>query len=153
MVEYWLIQVQLIATFIGFGLIAYYLLKRQINETIGAVMEGFTGMFLDPQVKRASTILGKESGRVRAEKATTEDIAQQVLSNPQIQGWKMIAKTALGIDLDEMIEEHGAVETLAGLKQIGETLGIDITQLLVQGAKGINTTTDKGVTTSQYLKG
>lgn len=136
-----------------FAFIISFPLKKQVNQTIDGFLELFVGQFLDPNVKRAMTIMGKESGRVRAEKATTEAIATQVLDNPNIQGWKMIAKSALGIDLDEMIGEYGAVETLAALKQIGETLGIDIQSLLIQGTKGLNTPSPSGSTSGSYLKG
>lgn len=153
LIEYATIFIMNIIALVGIGSIAYLIVKREINVTIGAVIDEFTGLFLDPQVKRSMTILGKESGKVRAEKATTDAIATQVLNNPNIQGWKMIAKSALGIDLDEMIEEHGAVETLAALKQIGETIGINIPDLIIQGTKGLNTTTESSRTTGQYLKG
>ena len=153
MIEFIIIEVQLIITLLCFGILAYFLLRRQINETIVGIMELFTGAVTDPKVTRAMTILGKEGAQVRAEKATTEDIAMKVLSNPNIQGWKMIAKSALGIDLDEMIEDHGAVETLAGLKQLGDTLGIDIASMITQGAKGLNTTTESSSTTGFHLKG
>jgi hypothetical protein len=148
----WILAVNFIALG-AFGFIAWIVLTRQINTTIGAVIDNFVEIFADPNVKRAMTIMGKESGKVRAEKATTEAIAKQVLDNPNIQGWKMIAKTALGIDLDEMIGEYGAVETLAALKQIGETMGINIPELITQGTKGLNTTTESSNTTGSYLRG
>lgn len=148
----WIFIINIIALS-AIGFIGWIIIKREINSTIGAVIDSFTEVFMDPQVKRSMSILGKESGRIRAEKVTTDAIATQVLNNPNIQGWKMIAKSALGIDLDEMIEEHGAVETLAALKQIGDTIGINIPDLIIQGTKGLNTTTDSGKTTGQYLKG
>lgn len=136
-----------------FGVIVYFLLKKEINETIMGFIEIFTGTVTDPKVTRAMTILGKESGKSRAQDATTEALAQGVLSGPNLAGIKLAAK-GLGVDIDGMIEEYGAVETLAGAKQLGDMLGIDILGVLSQGlTQGINTPQASGKTTGEYLKG
>ena len=116
-------------------------------------MELFTGEVTEPNVKRAMSILGKESGKVRTQEAVTNKLATQVLSGPQLAGLKMAAK-AVGIDLDDMIEEYGAVETIQGLSQLGSMLGIDVSQLLSSGiTQGINTQQGVSKTTGEYLKG
>lgn len=136
------------------GLIAWFYLRKEIAYTIDGFLELFTGTVTDPKVSRAMTILGKESGRVRAQEATTDALATRVLSGPALQGLKMAAKAALNIDVDEFIEEYGAVETLNGLKSLGDALNIDFTGLLTGGiGKGLNSPLPSGKTSGEYLKG
>lgn len=133
------------------GFIGYIILRKDIGETISAVVDQFTEIFIDPQVKRSMTILGKESGKVRARQGTVDALALNILDGPRMKGLKMAAKTLLNIDIDSFIEEHGATDTIAGLKEIAGLLGIDISQVLM--GEGLNTTTPSSNTTGSYLKG
>lgn len=79
---------------------------------------------------------GNQSGMIRAGKAVTNEAAMQFLNSPQIGGLKMIA-SQLGFDLDGMIEDHGAVETLTGITQLLNIVGIDPMTLMTQGIGGL----------------
>ncbi len=83
-----------------------------------------------------------KSGDNRATRAVANEAAEQFLSGPKMAGLKMVA-SQFGFDIDSMIEEHGAVNTLMGLQQIAGMLGIDIMQIAEQGlgslTKGLNT--------------
>lgn len=135
---------------IALGYFAYRFLAKKISETIEVIVET---LFAQPMVKGSMSVLGKKGAEAKHDKERVERIATQVLDGPQLQGWKTIAKTALGIDVDEMIAEEGAVNTLTALKSIGDTLGIDIPGLIAQGPGAFNPTSDAGKTTGQHLRG
>lgn len=82
--------------------------------------------------KLGAKIAGEKSGFLGASNAVKNSVASGILNSPQISGLKMIAKQ-FGFDLDEMIADHGEAETLAGLTQILQMVGIDPAQLLSQG--------------------
>jgi microsomal dipeptidase-like Zn-dependent dipeptidase len=132
------------------GFFAYRFLARQINDTISAIVENF---FSEPLVKQSMSVLGKKSGEVRAEKATVDKMAKQVLNSPNLAGYKMLGKQLLGIDVDEMIDEEGAMNTIAGLRTLAQALGIDITQMIGQGLQGNMIQPAQTQTTTTYLKG
>ena len=77
-------------------------------------------------------LAGEASGSRRASKAVTQDVAKSILGSPQLSGIKMIAGQ-LGIDIDQMVEDHGAIETMNGITQVLGMLGIDPTSFLSQG--------------------
>jgi len=114
----------------------FYAFYRTLSKRLEMTFEELGGLFGDifekPNVKRAMTILGKQSGAVRANQATVNDMATQIISGPKFAGLKLGAK-ALGVDIDSMIEEHGAMEVMAGAQQIAGMLGINITDLVSGG--------------------
>lgn len=97
-------------------------------------------------------IAGEASGNMRATKAVREDLAEGFLGGPNLAGLKMIAGQ-FGFDIDTMIEEHGAENTLAGIIQILQMVGIDPMKLLSQGLGGItkNLLGGSGTTSSEGL--
>ena len=100
-----------------------------IVESIG---EMFASTISTPAVSKAMGILGKRSGEVRRDSAVVDQLASDVLSGPKMSALKMGA-SAIGIDIDEYIEEHGAVGTLQGLQTIAGALGIDVNQIIGGG--------------------
>lgn len=77
-------------------------------------------------------VAGENSGLIRGNRAATEEVASKILNSPNLAGLKMIASQA-GFDIDEMIEEKGALNTLSGLQQVLGMLGVDVNQILTQG--------------------
>lgn len=76
--------------------------------------------------------LGTKSGEKRKSKAIMEQVANDILDGPQLKGLKMAA-SAIGVDVDEYIEEHGAVDTIGAVTSLANMLGIDVMSLLSQG--------------------
>ena len=76
--------------------------------------------------------MGSASGKARSESAVVDKLASDVLSGPKMSALKMGA-SAIGIDIDDYIEEHGAIGTLQGLQSIAGALGIDINQIIGGG--------------------
>lgn len=116
---------------IGYGVWRYYF-KPMINETI----EGFTDMFLNiferEPVKHAMSVLGKKSGQSRSQKAIVDEVAKGIIDSPKFTTMKMAAE-ALGIDIDSMIEKHGAMGTITAFREIGSMIGLDLNQFLTKG--------------------
>lgn len=102
--------------------------KQEIYEFGDSIIEGFGQMFTEPTVKKAFTILGKQGGEAKAENALVDQMAMDMLDSPQFQAIKLGA-SAMGFDIDEYIEKHGAVKTIAAARQLGNMLGIDITNI------------------------
>lgn len=94
-------------------------------------LEGISGL-----THLGAKIAGEASGFRGASKAVAEEAAAGVLTGPQLSGIKMLA-SQLGFDLDAMIEEHGATETLAGITQLLQMIGIDPMELLNRGVGGL----------------
>ena len=126
-----IVAVNIIAL-VSLCLFLYWIVQRKFNESISTLGSVFGDIFEKPSVKRAMGILGKHSGESRAMDAVVEDAATQVLSSDKMQGIKLAAR-AIGIDLDGMIEDHGAVSTLQGLNQLAGMLGIDLTNISLSG--------------------
>lgn len=101
-------------------------MARKVNETISYVVEGLFG---NKTVKAAMSVLGTKSGEVRADKAAVDDAAQQVLDSPKLAALK-VGLSAIGIDLDSMVEQHGPQGTISALLEIGSLIGITPETLL-----------------------
>ena len=99
---------------------------------VDVIGEMFASTISTPAVSKAMGILGKKSGEVRSQSAVVDQLATDVLSGPKFSAMKMGA-SAIGINIDEYIEEHGAVGTLQGLQTIAGALGIDINQIVSGG--------------------
>ncbi len=114
------------------------------------------GKVFNPMISAGASVLGMKSGDNRATRAVANEAAQQFLSGPKMAGLKMIA-SQLGFDIESMVEEHGAVNTLMGLQQIAGMLGIDIMQIAEKGlgglTKGLNTNRSDSEHISALSKG
>jgi hypothetical protein len=84
---------------------------------------------ISPLTTIGARMAGEKSGQSRKQKAIVNNMAQGFLSSPKMIGLKLVGKQ-LGFDLDAMVEEHGAVETMQGLSQLAALVGIDITQFV-----------------------
>ena len=109
-----------------------HLFKKQLWDVVDSIGEMFASTISTPAVSKAMGILGKKSGESRANSAIVDQLASDVLSGPKFSAMKMGA-SALGINIDEYIEDHGAVGTLQGLQTIAGALGIDINQIIGGG--------------------
>lgn len=98
-------------------------------------MGGISGL-----TRLGASLAGQQSGFNRASKAVTEEAAQGILTGPQMAGINFIADK-LGFNIESMIEEHGATQTLAGITQLLSMVGIDPQKILTEGigsmAKGL----------------
>lgn len=102
---------------------------NSVNEYIEAILE-------KPIVKASMTNLGQKGGAAMQQKSIVNKMAMDVLDSGKFAGVKLLAKTALNIDLDQYIEENGAVATLQAAQSLGEMVGVDVTQLVAGG--GLN---------------
>lgn len=121
------------------GVVSYllfnYKLRTTLQEVIDILGTVFSDIFEKPTVKKAFGIIGSQGGEARADKAVVDKIAIDVLNSEKFAGLKMAA-SAIGLDIDSYIEEHGARATLQALQSLGGLLGIDITSLLQTGDLG-----------------
>lgn len=107
------------------GLYQFRKVKGEIYEFGNSILEGFTGALTEPTVKKAFTILGKQGGEAKADNLLVDQMAMDLLESPQFSALKMGA-SAMGFDLDDYIEKHGAVKTLKAAQQLANLVGIDI---------------------------
>lgn len=105
-----------------------FLILRWLFGKIFSGLSSFTSL--------GAKVAGEKSGFNRASKVVMEDAAEGILGSGQLGGIKMLA-SQFGFDLDSMIEEHGAVETLSGITQLLGILGINPTDLITKGLAGI----------------
>ena len=120
---------------IGFGVLLYIGLRSFKGEMYGmvdAVGDIFSEILSKPAVKTAFGILGSKSGEVRGQSALADKLATDILSGPKFGALKMGA-SALGINIDDYIEEHGAMNTITGLQSIAGALGININDVISGG--------------------
>jgi len=122
----------ILATIVGSALLSGLFVFLVMRKLFGGIME----TLFNPMMKTGAKILGEKSGHTRAVKAVMKESAQGILQGPQLSGLRMIA-SQVGFDIDQMIEDHGAVETLAGLTQLLSMLGIDAKQLMEGGLSSI----------------
>ena len=106
--------------------------EKRLWAIVDSIGEMFASTISTPAVSKAMGILGKKSGESRANSAIVDQLASDVLNGPKMSALKMGA-SALGINIDEYIEDHGAVGTLQGLQTIAGALGIDINQIIGGG--------------------
>jgi hypothetical protein len=111
----------------------YEKIDEKIQLTLDEVGEQFEGILTQPTVKKAFGIIGSQGGQATAEIGLTNKIAMDVLNGPKFGGLK-IAASALGIDIDSYIEEHGAVNTINSITSLaGMIPGFDLGSLLQGG--------------------
>lgn len=132
MIETIVILVAVIGSAVVGAIVARRMVHGKFQEFLDLMPNIFSALFTDPTVKKAYSIIGTQGGAVKTKTAVMNNLATDVLNSPKMQGLKMAAD-AVGIDVDGYIEDHGAIETLEGLKGIGDLAGIDIFKLLSQG--------------------
>lgn len=95
------------------------LLQGALND----VGEQLSGIFKEPQVKRAMSVLGKQSGEVRADKALKNRVADKAL------GQSVIVKKAL---------DYFGLSALEGLELMQDpTFGPIIQGFIAKGGQGL----------------
>lgn len=110
----------------------YIQIDDKIQATVDGIGEMFGDIFEKPTVKKAFGIIGSQGGQATANRALTDKIAMDMLNGPKLAGLKLIA-SGLGMDIDEYIEEHGAVNTLQSINALsGMVPGLDL-GFLMQG--------------------
>lgn len=105
----------------------------KIQMAIDQVGEVLSEIFEKPVVKASMTNLGKQGGAAMQQKAIMNKMAMDYLDGPKIAGMKMIAKEALNIDIDQYIEEHGAIQTFQAAQQLGQLAGVDVMKFMGGG--------------------
>lgn len=108
-------------------------IHEELQGALDTLGEVFEGIFEKPIVKKGMSIIGSQGGQAKAERGLVERIATDALNGPQFAAIKMGAKSVLGIDVDQYVEENGAMNTLAAVKQIAGALGIDVNKALLNG--------------------
>lgn len=105
-------------------------IDNKIQATVDGIGELFGEIFEKPTVKKAFGIIGSQGGQATANKALTDKIATDVLSGPKFAGIKLIAD-GLGMNIEEYIETHGAVNTLGAIQSLGGMIpGFDLGSML-----------------------
>ena len=125
-VELWL---SVVISFLMSVVLLTIIWKRKLPNLIQQVLDDVSGsfgeqvklVFADPNVKKAFTILGNQSGEVRGLKAVENQISSAVLEKT-IGDYKPLADT-LGIDIDGMIEKYGATGVLNLINKVRPMLG------------------------------
>lgn len=113
-------------------------IDERIQTAINDVAEALGLIFEKPIVKASMTNLGKMGGAAMQNKSIINKMAMDVLDGPKFSGMKMAAKMGLNIDIDQYIEENGAVATLQAAQSLGQMLGVDVSQLMSGGLNGAN---------------
>ena len=99
------------------------LLHDTVQAGLDTVGETFSGIFEKPQVKRAMSVLGKESGNVRADKALKTKVAEKAL------GQSVIVKKAL---------DYFGLSALEGIELMQDpTFGPIIQGFIAKGGQGL----------------
>ncbi len=129
--------VYIITSIIGYRLLLKTMDER-IQMAIDGVGEALGEIFEKPLVKQSMSMLGQASGKARGDSVMMDKIATDILSGPKFAGLKTAAKIGLGIDIDQYIEEDGAVKTLENMQGLASLVGIDIGQVMAGGLNGAN---------------
>lgn len=120
------------------GLIMLFFIRRYIDGTIDSVADIFGEVVQQPTMKSAMSIIGSKSADIRGRDAVVDKIAGDLLDGPKFAAIK-IGASALGLNLDDYVEEHGALATIQGMQSVATMLGIDMSTLLSgQGTQGVS---------------
>jgi len=111
-------------------------IESQIQSAIDGIAEIFSGILTEPTVKKAFSIIGTQGAEAKAEKGIVDTMATEIIDS-KFGGLKMAA-SAIGIDIDGYIEEHGAIATIQALRQGGAMLGIDVDKILQDGMANLS---------------
>ena len=85
------------------------------NRFLKFAFDKVQAVFAAPTMQKAFGILGGKSGESRRNKALESEIATGII-NKMIGPFKLIIEKVVGINIDEMIEEYGAMEVLNTLQ-------------------------------------
>lgn len=111
----------------------YEKIDEKIQQTLDEVGEQFAGILEKPTVKKAFGIIGSQGGIATAERTLTNKIATDVLNGPKFGALK-IAASAMGVDIDSYIAEHGALNTINSIQSLASMIpGFDLGSLLQGG--------------------
>lgn len=124
-----LILVAIIGTSVISAIIAKRVIHEKLQMAIDSISDILIQVFEKPAVSRAMSVIGKEGGAARTRTAVGNHIATDILNSPKFAGLKMAA-SALGMNVDQYIDEHGAVETLEGIQGLGDMFGFNVQSLL-----------------------
>lgn len=138
-----------VVLFIVTSILGYRILMREkrdvlamidvkIQTAIDEVGTALQEVFQSPVIKRSLTHMANMGGDAMQNKSIMNKMALDVLDGPKLQALKAAAKMGLNIDVDQYIEENGAIETLQAAQGLGELVGIDVTKLLGGGLNGAN---------------
>jgi hypothetical protein len=109
------IIIPVIAQIVVLGVAILYLTKfylpRFTQQAINDIFLELQEKVLNPNVKRAMSIIGSQGAENRDLKLAEEHFSSQVIDS-QIGDIKPLLQNFLGIDLDEMIEKYGASNIL-----------------------------------------
>lgn len=120
------------------GTVGFIAAKWYIRNSLLEVGDLLSGIFEKPTVKKAYSILGSKSAESRQESALGEQMALDVINSEKFAGIKLAAK-GIGIDVDEYIEDHGAISTLKQASSLAGMLGINLEQVLSGNMTALNT--------------
>jgi len=140
----------IISSFTGILFLGLKLFERRLYTIVDSIGDMFSGILTQPAVSRAMGILGSASGEVRGKNAMAEKLATDILNGPKFGALKMGA-SALGINIDDYIEENGAMNTITGLQSIAGALGININDILSSGAAGLTSPESNSGGANPYL--
>lgn len=118
---------ELVLNIVATSLLTAFIIFMSMRWLFGKIAEsigGFTNL--------GAKVAGEVSGMRRSTKAVRNKVASDVLEGPNLAGLKMLA-SQFGFDIDGMIAQHGAEETLAGITQVLAMLGLNPTDLLSKG--------------------
>lgn len=104
------------------------IVQEKMQGAIDLIGEAFEGILTDPTVSKAFSIIGSQGGNAKSQNSAVDSMANDILDGPQFAAIKMGAE-AMGLDISEYIEKHGAVNTLQAAKQLGSLVGVDIMNL------------------------
>lgn len=117
----------LIAFMLGYMIIVLYKLKENIPDLLQGALNDvgnqLSDIFEKPQVKRAMSVLGKESGQVRASSALKNRVADKAL------GQSIVVKKAL---------DYFGLSALEGIELMQDpTFGPIIQGFIMKGGQGL----------------
>ena len=142
--------VVIISSFTGIFFVGLKLFEKRIYGIVDAIGDIFSEILTKPAVSTAFGILGSASGEARGNRAMADKLATDILNGPKFGALKMGA-SALGINIDDYIEENGAMNTITGLQSIAGALGININDILSSGAVGLTSPESNSGGANPYL--
>jgi len=145
-----LTTILVISSFSFLLVLSFRRFEGRIVDIVDSVGDIFSEILTQPTVSKAFGIIGSASGKARGESALADKLATDILSGPKFGALKMGA-SALGINIDEYIEEHGAMNTITGLQSIAGALGININDVISGGLSQMGGTEQQSDGSNPYL--
>jgi tRNA threonylcarbamoyladenosine modification (KEOPS) complex Cgi121 subunit len=101
---------------------------ENLQNAIDTFAESFQEILGQPTIKKAFSLIGSQGGEAKATSGLVDQMANDVLSSGQFQGI-IAGAQMMGLNVEEYIEEHGAVKTIQAAQQLAKMLGIDIMKM------------------------